>query len=67
MLSAKCEDKEQRRSAVLARNKAQSALWEHNTLEQAGPGARTPDDVVARTQAKYIEAFRRLTGNSLEL
>jgi hypothetical protein len=25
----KCEDKEQRRSAVLARNKAQSALWEH--------------------------------------
>jgi hypothetical protein len=27
--SAKCEDKEQRRSAVLARNKAQSALWEH--------------------------------------
>jgi hypothetical protein len=25
----KCEDKEQRRSAVLSRNKAQSALWEH--------------------------------------
>jgi len=25
----KCEDKEQRRSSVLARNKAQSALWEH--------------------------------------
>jgi hypothetical protein len=25
----KCEDKEQRRSAVLARNKAQSVLWEH--------------------------------------
>jgi len=25
----KCEDKEQRRSAVVARNKAQSALWEH--------------------------------------
>jgi hypothetical protein len=25
----KCEDKEQRRSAVLARNRAQSALWEH--------------------------------------
>jgi hypothetical protein len=25
----KCEDKEQRRSAVLARNKAQAALWEH--------------------------------------
>jgi hypothetical protein len=24
----KCEDKEQRRSAVLARNRAQSALWE---------------------------------------
>jgi phosphoribosylaminoimidazole-succinocarboxamide synthase len=31
------------------------------------PAPGLPDNVVARTQAKYLEAFRRLTGRDLEL
>jgi phosphoribosylaminoimidazole-succinocarboxamide synthase len=31
------------------------------------PAPSLPDDVVERTQAKYLEAFRRLTGRDLEL
>jgi phosphoribosylaminoimidazole-succinocarboxamide synthase len=31
------------------------------------PAPALPDDVIARTQAKYLEAFRRLTGRDLEL
>ena len=31
------------------------------------PAPGLPDEVVARTQAKYLEAFRRLTGRDLEL
>lgn len=31
------------------------------------PAPSLPDDVVERTQAKYLEAFRRLTGRNLEL
>jgi phosphoribosylaminoimidazole-succinocarboxamide synthase len=31
------------------------------------PAPGLPDDVVARTQAKYLEAFRRLTGRDLSL
>jgi len=30
------------------------------------PGPRLPDDVVARTSAKYLEAYERLTGKKLE-
>lgn len=29
------------------------------------PGPRLPDDVVAKTSAKYLEAYQRLTGKSL--
>jgi phosphoribosylaminoimidazole-succinocarboxamide synthase len=29
------------------------------------PGPKLPDDVVARTSAKYLEAYQRLTGKSL--
>jgi len=29
------------------------------------PGPRLPDDVVARTSAKYLEAYERLTGKKL--
>ena len=41
-------------------------------LEQIGwnkqaPAPALPPDVAERTQAKYLEAFRRLTGRSLEL
>jgi phosphoribosylaminoimidazole-succinocarboxamide synthase len=31
------------------------------------PAPSLPDEVVERTQAKYLEAFRRLTGRDLEL
>jgi phosphoribosylaminoimidazole-succinocarboxamide synthase len=31
------------------------------------PAPSLPDDVVERTQAKYLEAFRRLTGQDLSL
>jgi phosphoribosylaminoimidazole-succinocarboxamide synthase len=31
------------------------------------PAPELPDDVVARTQAKYLEAYRRLTGRDLSL
>ncbi len=31
------------------------------------PAPELPDDVIARTQVKYLEAFRRLTGRDLEL
>jgi phosphoribosylaminoimidazole-succinocarboxamide synthase len=31
------------------------------------PAPSLPDDVVAKTQAKYLEAFRRLTGQDLQL
>jgi phosphoribosylaminoimidazole-succinocarboxamide synthase len=31
------------------------------------PAPGLPDDVVERTQAKYLEAFRRLTGTDLSL
>ena len=30
------------------------------------PAPALPDDVVARTRAKYIEAFERLTGGALD-
>jgi phosphoribosylaminoimidazole-succinocarboxamide synthase len=29
------------------------------------PGPRLPDDVVAKTSAKYLEAYERLTGKKL--
>jgi phosphoribosylaminoimidazole-succinocarboxamide synthase len=32
------------------------------SFDKNGPGIALPDDVVARTRAKYIEAFRLLTG-----
>ena len=33
--------------------------------DKTPPAPRLPDDVVARTQEKYLEAFRRLTGKDL--
>jgi phosphoribosylaminoimidazole-succinocarboxamide synthase len=35
------------------------------TWNKTPPAPRLPDDVVARTQEKYLEAFRRLTGKEL--
>ena len=35
------------------------------TWNKRPPAPRLPDDVVARTQEKYLEAFRRLTGKEL--
>ena len=29
------------------------------------PGPRIPDDVIAKTSAKYLDAYRMLTGKSL--
>ncbi|HZL79379.1 MAG TPA: phosphoribosylaminoimidazolesuccinocarboxamide synthase, partial [Candidatus Limnocylindrales bacterium] len=29
------------------------------------PGPKLPDDVVAKTSAKYLEAYEKLTGNKL--
>ncbi len=34
--------------------------WDHSP-----PGPELPDDVVANTRAKYVEAFERITGRSL--
>jgi phosphoribosylaminoimidazole-succinocarboxamide synthase len=31
------------------------------------PAPALPDEVVAQTQTKYLEAFRRLTGRDLNL
>jgi phosphoribosylaminoimidazole-succinocarboxamide synthase len=33
--------------------------------DKTPPGPRLPDDVVAKTSAKYLEAYERLTGNKL--
>jgi hypothetical protein len=35
-------------------------------LEQAAAGPALPDDVVEKTREKYVEAFRRLTGQDLQ-
>jgi phosphoribosylaminoimidazole-succinocarboxamide synthase len=34
--------------------------WDHTP-----PGPELPDDVVANTRAKYVEAYERITGRSL--
>ncbi len=31
------------------------------------PAPRLPDEIIARTQAKYLEAYRRLTGSELDI
>jgi len=36
-----------------------------STGNKQAPAPALPDDVVERTQAKYLEAFRRLTGHEL--
>ena len=36
--------------------------WDHTP-----PGPELPDDVVANTRAKYVEAYERLTGESFEI
>ena len=33
--------------------------------DKTAPGPTLPDDVVAKTSAKYLEAFRRITGTEL--
>ena len=35
-------------------------------FDKNGPGIELPPDVVARTAAKYREAYERLTGRSLQ-
>jgi phosphoribosylaminoimidazole-succinocarboxamide synthase len=37
------------------------AGWDHSP-----PAPELPDDVVANTRAKYIEAYERITGRSLD-
>ena len=37
------------------------------TWNKKAPGPRLPEEVIARTQAKYIEAYERLTGQKLAL
>ena len=32
---------------------------------KVAPGPKLPDEVIARTSAKYIEAYEHLTGNTL--
>jgi phosphoribosylaminoimidazole-succinocarboxamide synthase len=34
-------------------------------FDKSGPGVQLPDDIVAKTSDKYIEAYERLTGKSL--
>ena len=34
--------------------------------DRTPPGPELPDDVVAGTRARYIEAFERLTGGSFD-
>jgi phosphoribosylaminoimidazole-succinocarboxamide synthase len=34
--------------------------------DKTAPGPKLPDDVIARTSAKYVEAFERLTGEKLK-
>ncbi len=38
-----------------------SSGWDHSP-----PGPELPDDVVARTRAKYVEAYERISGRSLD-
>ena len=35
--------------------------------DKTPPAPPLPDEIIARTQAKYLEAFRRLTGGELEI
>ena len=35
------------------------------TWDKTPPGPRLPDDVVAKTTAKYLDAYERLTGQKL--
>ena len=42
------------------RDWANAAGWDHNP-----PAPELPDDVVSQTQAKYREAYERITGRSL--
>ncbi len=35
-------------------------------FDKSGPGVELPDDIVAKTSAKYIEGYERLTGKKFE-
>jgi len=35
-------------------------------FDKSGPGIELPEDIVAKTSAKYIEAYERLTGRAFE-
>ena len=40
---------------------------ESTKFDKSGPGVELPEDIVAKTSAKYIEAFEKLTGRKFEL
>jgi phosphoribosylaminoimidazole-succinocarboxamide synthase len=44
------------------RDYLESILW-----NKQAPAPALPDEVVERTQMKYVEAFRRLTGKDISL
>jgi len=35
-------------------------------FDKSGPGVELPDDIVAKTTAKYVEAYQRLTGKKFQ-
>ena len=35
-------------------------------FDKSGPGVQLPEDIVAKTSAKYVEAYERLTGKKFE-
>ena len=35
-------------------------------FDKSGPGVKLPEDIAAKTSAKYIELYERLTGNKFE-
>jgi len=39
---------------------------EHQSWDKAAPGPELPDEVVAGTRARYVEAFERITGASFQ-
>ena len=55
------------RAAAELRQAVRARLPRVDPLEQAAARARLPDDVVARTREKYLDAYRRLTGRELAL
>ena len=40
---------------------------ENINFDKSGPGVELPDDIAAKTSAKYIEAYERLTGKKFQV